>query len=65
MATLIRYGCASAAAGDDRHQGDRDLLPIRPQKLQQPPHQPRVVCLAEDLVFVHLVIGKSGNWVIG
>ena len=43
---------------DDRDEGDPDLPPVRPQILQQPPHQARVVGFAEDLVVVHLVITR-------
>ena len=56
----IRYGCASCstALGDDRDERQRDLRPVRPQVSQQPPHQPAVVGLADD-VFVVCDMGRS------
>jgi len=39
-------------AGEDRHERDADLTPVRAQVREQAPHQPRVVGLAEDFVVV-------------
>ena len=48
----VRLRQRGGAADDDRAERHADLPPVRPQVLQQPPHQPRVVGFAEDFVVV-------------
>ena len=52
IAILIRYGCASAAAGADQDGGKchRHLTTVGRQVGDQPTHQPRVVGFSENLV---------------
>jgi len=53
----VRLRKRGAGADDDRSEREDDLPPVRPQVLQEPAHQPRVVRLAEDFVVVQRGIG--------
>ena len=46
--------------GNNRDERNPDLTPVRAQVRQETPHQPGVVRLAEDLVFVHFP--PMQNW---
>ncbi len=46
--------------GDERHRQHHAPL-VRPQILQQPPHQPRVVSFAELLFFVNIAHARSSS----
>jgi hypothetical protein len=46
----IRLHQRRHGADDDRDEGEGDLAPVRAQVLQQAPHEPRVVGLAENVV---------------
>jgi hypothetical protein len=57
----VRRRQLQGRVANDRRDGEDHLRAIRAQIPQQPPHEPAVVCLSQDLVVVHQDAASSSS----